>query len=161
VAICLTDLPMVAGGRPVVGDPSVADRVGLVSVPALGAIPTRKRAREAIVRLLDELVEWDLRPRGRFGRRVTPRDDAVDVRILGRGFAAACASWRAWCWPGSRRRRRPSAARWARASRATRPSARPPTASAGGVGRCRWKMRAHEDRARWRRPTAAPRHLRT
>jgi hypothetical protein len=64
VAVCLTDLPLRVGRRPVTAHLSVTLGVLLVSVPALGAIATTIRARETVLRLLDDLLTERLhRPR--------------------------------------------------------------------------------------------------
>ena len=62
VAICLTDLPLQAHGRPVVIDASTADGVGVVSLPGLGQAQPRHRAREAVVALVGHLIEPGDRP---------------------------------------------------------------------------------------------------
>jgi hypothetical protein len=54
--VCLTDLPRRAGRRPVVAELSTSSRVALVSVPALGTLRLYPRVREAVVRLVAELV---------------------------------------------------------------------------------------------------------
>ncbi len=51
LAVCLTDLPLCIGQRPVVADASATHGVGLVSLPALGVTQVPRRTREAIVRL--------------------------------------------------------------------------------------------------------------
>jgi hypothetical protein len=56
VAICLTDLPLQSDGRPVVAAADADHRVGLISLPALGPAAPRERTREAIVRLIGELL---------------------------------------------------------------------------------------------------------
>jgi len=64
VAVCLTDLPLRVGRQPVTAHLSVTLGVLLLSVPALGAIATATRARETVVRLLDDLLTERLhRPR--------------------------------------------------------------------------------------------------
>jgi len=84
VAVCLTDLPLRVGRRPVTAHLSVTLGVLLVSVPALGAIATTIRARETVLRLLDDLLTERLhrpRPEGTHGRTRT----FVSSRL--RGFA--------------------------------------------------------------------------
>lgn len=61
LAVCLTDLPLHARGRPVTAYVSTSHRVGLVSVPALGAVALKRRVRDAVVRLVESLARG--RPR--------------------------------------------------------------------------------------------------
>ena len=56
LAVCLTDLPLHTRGRPVTAYVSTTHRVGLVSVPALGAIAVERRAGDAVVRMVEALV---------------------------------------------------------------------------------------------------------
>jgi hypothetical protein len=56
LAICLTDLPLMIGRRPETAYVSVTAGVGVVSVPALGAVSLEQRVREAVLRLVDKLV---------------------------------------------------------------------------------------------------------
>ncbi|MDQ4118285.1 MAG: hypothetical protein M3235_15190, partial [Actinomycetota bacterium] len=57
VVVLLTDLPRRAGSQPVVADAATGERVGLVSIPALGALAQRRRTRDAVLRLVaDHLV---------------------------------------------------------------------------------------------------------
>jgi hypothetical protein len=94
LAVCLTDLPFRSGRRPLVADLNAADGVALVSVPALGAMRLRRRARQAIVRLVGELLEEPpdvgdrARPEDRGAglagpvRRVPPGDQETGVRFV-------------------------------------------------------------------------------
>ena len=96
LAVCLTDLPFRSGRRLLVADLNAADGVALVSVPALGAVRLRRRARQAIVRLVRELVQERPEPVGRHGprprgrpaglagpvRRVPSGDGEVGVRFV-------------------------------------------------------------------------------
>ena len=56
LAVCITDPPLVAGRRAIVAETSSERDVALLSVPALGAIHRRRRAREAVVRLVAEIL---------------------------------------------------------------------------------------------------------
>jgi hypothetical protein len=58
--ICLTELPLRVGRRPVTAYASVALGVGVVSVPALGAIALESRVREAVLRLVAGLLGEDV-----------------------------------------------------------------------------------------------------
>ena len=55
MAVCLTDLPVYRNGRLVVADVSVSRGVAGLSLPALGALGLRPRAREATLQLVEEL----------------------------------------------------------------------------------------------------------
>ena len=89
--VCLTDLPL-SEKRPIVADASAQEQVALISVPALGPTGVRARVRDAIVGLAHELlgstdaVERLVRPRAGEWlapiRRVSPADDAIDVRFV-------------------------------------------------------------------------------
>src|SRR3954447_19362961 len=84
---------------PVVADASATHGVALISLPALGAVQTRRRARDAVIRLVDGLVGESLelgergpRRRARVSdriaslaapiRAVEPPDDDVDLRFV-------------------------------------------------------------------------------
>jgi hypothetical protein len=100
LAICLTDLPLRIGRRPVVADASAVLGVGLISLPALGAMGLRRRAGRAITRLVDGLTgETDddgadhgparrARVAGRLRELATPvqpvrpDDDDIDLRFV-------------------------------------------------------------------------------
>jgi hypothetical protein len=100
LAVVLTDLPLWIGRRPVVADASATHGVAVISLPALGAVQMRRRARDAVVRLVDGLVgeSLELTPREGAGRRrrvgrrlaeiaraersVRPEDEGVDVRLV-------------------------------------------------------------------------------
>ncbi|MFL5827704.1 MAG: hypothetical protein ACJ76V_14360 [Thermoleophilaceae bacterium] len=99
MAIALTDLPIRIGRRPVVADASAQHRIGIISLPALGALHMSRRAREAVLRLVEGLVgeamELDAAGDGRNRRvgrrlveiaapvrRVAPEDGDVDVRFV-------------------------------------------------------------------------------
>ena len=99
LAVCLTDAPLRIGRRPVVADASATHGVALISLPALGAVQTRRRARDAVIRLVDGLVGESLelgehgpRRRARVSHRIAslaapiravePNDDDVDLRFV-------------------------------------------------------------------------------
>ena len=48
----VTDLPRRAGAQPVVADAATRERVGLVSLPALGALAQYRRVRDTVLRLV-------------------------------------------------------------------------------------------------------------
>jgi uncharacterized membrane protein len=56
LAVCLTDFPIHVGSRPVTAYASAAHGVGLVSVPALGAVNLEERVRNAVLRLIEGLL---------------------------------------------------------------------------------------------------------
>ena len=100
LAVVLTDVPLRIGRRPVVADASATHGVALVALPALGAIQLRRRARDAIARLVDGLMGESLevgrreaergrrRVRRRLAelaraeRRLEPDDEGVDMRMV-------------------------------------------------------------------------------
>lgn len=93
-AICVTDLPLRAGGRPVLADVNRAARVAVVSLPALGGTQPYRRTRQVVAQILDELLgePQEAAQGGRYGlrsrltellapiRRSTPEHGDIDVR---------------------------------------------------------------------------------
>jgi hypothetical protein len=99
MAVCMTDAPLRIGTRPVVADASATHGVALISLPALGAVQTRRRARDAVIRLVDGLAGESLevgergpRRRARVSHRIAslaapvravqPPEDDVDLRFV-------------------------------------------------------------------------------
>jgi hypothetical protein len=70
LCVCLTDLPLHVGRRPVIAHGAPLHGVGLICVPALGAVGVRRRLQEAVLRLVDALLGEadDARDAGRAGR---------------------------------------------------------------------------------------------
>lgn len=56
LVVCLTDLPLKAHRRPVVAHASPLHGVAFVSLPALGAIGLRRRARDTVIGLVQTLL---------------------------------------------------------------------------------------------------------
>jgi hypothetical protein len=56
LVLCLTDLPLRVARRPVVAHASPLHGVAVLSVPALGPVGLRRRARDAVLRLIDALL---------------------------------------------------------------------------------------------------------
>jgi hypothetical protein len=54
--VCLTDVPLRSGRRPVTAHASAHHRVGLLSVPALGAIGVEGRVRDAVIHLIEGML---------------------------------------------------------------------------------------------------------
>lgn len=97
-AVCVTDLPLRFDGRTVLADAGVDKCVGVISLPALGALQPYRRARQMVVQLLDEIVsstaesreqQQSKRRRGLHSyltellapiRRETPDRDEVSIR---------------------------------------------------------------------------------
>jgi hypothetical protein len=78
LAVCLTDLPLHVGRRPVTAHASVTLGVAVVSVPALGPVAVENRVRETVLRLVDGLLGHGTDPQaGRRRRRVEPRLEEV------------------------------------------------------------------------------------
>jgi hypothetical protein len=102
MVVCLTDLPLHGDQSrlPLVADGSSGLGVALVSLPALGGVRLRRRAREAIVRIVAGLAAErgvavrDQRPtsggllaeRTAPLRRTTPSESEVDVRYAAIGL---------------------------------------------------------------------------
>ncbi|MDQ1668081.1 MAG: hypothetical protein QOE40_142, partial [Actinomycetota bacterium] len=56
LAICLTDLPLRVGRRPVTAYVTASLGVGVLSVPALGALDIEARVLTAVLRVLEQLL---------------------------------------------------------------------------------------------------------
>jgi hypothetical protein len=56
LAVCVTDLPLQTARRPVIAHASATHGVAVLSMPALGPVSVRKRAVEAIVRLVGQIL---------------------------------------------------------------------------------------------------------
>ncbi|UOQ94829.1 hypothetical protein MUO14_07835 [Halobacillus shinanisalinarum] len=54
-AVCLTDLPLFKGKKPIVAEAYEEENVALISLPGLGSTPMYKRIREAILQLVNEM----------------------------------------------------------------------------------------------------------
>ncbi|MFP5021881.1 hypothetical protein [Pseudonocardia phyllosphaerae] len=65
--VLLTDLPRRAGEQPVVADAGTGHRVGLVSLPALGAVRQLGRAEDTVVRLVTDYL-FPAQDRARVGQ---------------------------------------------------------------------------------------------
>jgi hypothetical protein len=102
-AVTISDLPLRIGRRPVVAHASATHRVALLSLPALGPLHMRRRARDAIARLVDGLMGESIaghdgadegaERRSRVARRIAEMaaavrpeepddDDDVDLRFV-------------------------------------------------------------------------------
>src|SRR3954454_2380815 len=88
LAVGLTDLPLQANRRPVTAHASAMYRVGLLSVPALGARSVPARAMRAVLNLVEGLLGEDVGPRrgrGKTGRQHRMRRRLDELRApLGR-----------------------------------------------------------------------------
>jgi hypothetical protein len=118
LVVCVTDLPLQTARRPVIAHVSPTHGVAVLSMPALGPVAVRKRAAEAIVRLIGHML-GDIAPAtDAAGRRRRPLADAVTRRMaeLGRriehgehdvGFAARVFTGNVWLLLGMLRANRP------------------------------------------------------
>src|SRR3954471_8151763 len=79
LAVCLTDLPLRNGRRPVIADASATHGVAILSLPALGAAQRGRRALETILQLLGGLMAERLVTAGERGDR--RRRSRVDRRL--------------------------------------------------------------------------------
>jgi hypothetical protein len=114
LALCLTDLPVYRGGTLVVADVSAKRGVAGLSLPALGAIRLRTRARELTFRLAQELYERSeehgpedppargSQPTGSVGsfRRVDPPDADMKAMDVDARFASEGALGHLRLWSG-------------------------------------------------------------
>ena len=97
IAVALTDAPISTDGGVLVAELDIDDRVALCSLPALGGIRLRRRVRDAVVALVDEVAAGiaDPSPNGdhpsirsrafasaRFTRRPAPDDQDLDITLL-------------------------------------------------------------------------------
>jgi hypothetical protein len=87
-AVCVTDLPLRAGARPVLADASRRENAAVVSLPALGGGRPYRRTRLLVTDLIGELAGGGRRPlpRSTLARllapvhRLEPDIEAVDIR---------------------------------------------------------------------------------
>lgn len=56
LAVCITDVPLTTGTRPVVARVSTTHGVGVMSLPALGAMHLARRAERAVLEIIDGLL---------------------------------------------------------------------------------------------------------
>ncbi|PSK91904.1 hypothetical protein CLV30_13337 [Haloactinopolyspora alba] len=99
LVVCVTDLPLRSGTRPIVADVSRAHRTGVASLPAFGVTRLRSRLRRVVVQIIAELLgrgadsdnHEQPHPPARRRRvnwltghfdRMTPEREDVDVRIV-------------------------------------------------------------------------------
>jgi hypothetical protein len=89
-AICLTDLPVHKGGRPLVAELSREAGAGLLVVPALKVLNPTEQARDIIAGLILEWAAGDatdehLEDRVPSLHRVEPADDDIDLQLTKSG----------------------------------------------------------------------------
>jgi uncharacterized membrane protein len=89
LAVCLTDFPVHIGNRPVTAYASATHGVGLISVPALGAVNVRDRVRDAIVSVIEGLLgesedDSDRAPDPDRDRRMRRRLEDLSALTMGR-----------------------------------------------------------------------------
>jgi hypothetical protein len=73
IAVCLTDLPIHIGRRPVTAHVSVTLGIGVISVPALGAVAADLRLRQTVLRVIEGLLVETERGRKRVSTEVWRR----------------------------------------------------------------------------------------
>jgi hypothetical protein len=117
LVVCVTDLPLQTARRPVIAHVSATHGVAVLSMPALGPVAVRKRAADAIVRLVGNtlgdvalaadasgrdlpLAEGVTRRMRELGRRVEHGDQRV-------GFVARVITGNIWLLMGMLRANRP------------------------------------------------------
>jgi hypothetical protein len=79
-AVCLTDLPLHVGRRPVTAHVSVTLGVGVISVPALGFVDLEGRALQAVQRVVDRLLTG-AKEDGRAGSRPLRLRSRLRIRM--------------------------------------------------------------------------------
>jgi hypothetical protein len=125
LVVCVTDLPLQTARRPVIAHVSATHSVAILSMPALGPVAVRRRAAEATVRLVSDMLGDSGLAGEAPGRR--PLRHAVTRRMLelsrreqdtdhGVGFAARVVTGNLWLLLGMLRANRP----WRLALRLTR-----------------------------------------
>ncbi len=67
LAICLTDLPVRANGRPVVAEADLDRDVAVVSLPALGGTQVYRRSKQVMLLMVDELIGREDGGENRYG----------------------------------------------------------------------------------------------
>jgi hypothetical protein len=67
LAICLTDLPVRANGRPVVAEADLDRDVAVVSLPALGGTQVYRRSKQVMLQMVDELTGREGGGENRYG----------------------------------------------------------------------------------------------
>ncbi|WP_214407087.1 hypothetical protein [Pseudonocardia lacus] len=83
VAVCLTDIPLLSEAGPVVAQLGHADRVALVSLPALGGLRVRRRLHDLVLALIAEVAGQPHPARvARLARRATPGSADIDVELV-------------------------------------------------------------------------------
>jgi hypothetical protein len=115
--VCITDLPLQTARRPVIAHVSTTHSVAVLSMPALGPVAVRKRATEAIVRLVGHML-GDIMPAVDAGGRRRPLAGVVTRRMTelgtriehgehGVGFATRVVTGNIWLLLGMLRANRP------------------------------------------------------
>ena len=97
IALCLTDMPIQRPSGTTVAMINLHDRVALISLPALGGLQLRRRARGLAITLIDELTTLPSEERSdastqplarrrseasRLTRRATPTDRDIDLEVV-------------------------------------------------------------------------------
>ena len=142
LAVVLTDVPLRIGRRPVVADASATHGVALASLPALGAVQLRRRARDAIVRLVDGLMGESLEVgRREAGTRAPSRGSPAGRARPGRAARRARRRRRRHAPGGGRPARQPAPPRRDGARQPSVAADRPALAGTGR-GRRRGRLRA-------------------
>jgi hypothetical protein len=85
LTVCIVDVPMRDGARPIVADANLHDRTALVSLPAFGYMHLRRRVRDVAEFVARALLEGEKRidcdPAGPFAG-FRPDSDGIDLRVV-------------------------------------------------------------------------------
>jgi hypothetical protein len=117
LAVCVTDLPLQTARRPVIAHVSATHGVAVLSMPALGPVAVRKRAADAIVRLVGNTLgdvalthdgtERDLPVAEGVTRRMLELGRRVEHGDQGVGYVARVITGNIWLLMGMLRANRP------------------------------------------------------
>ncbi|SFJ78020.1 hypothetical protein SAMN04487936_104172 [Halobacillus dabanensis] len=86
-AVCLTDLPLFKGKRPIIAEAYEEGNVALISLPGLGSTPMLKRVRESILQLVNEMYFGSSeKDREHAKNRIQSKDDGKYDELKNKGY---------------------------------------------------------------------------
>jgi hypothetical protein len=103
VLVFITDLPRRSGRRPIAAELDAAGRLAIVSIPTMGFVGMYRRIRDAVVRLIAELIVSDHRPAAGVKRMRLRSVSAQPLPAADGGPSAGLrlvgSRWPGWCGP--------------------------------------------------------------